>query len=59
MRSHGVDVAGRRSIPGARRISDALGVPIDVAQHAPNELQGNGNGPEPPGSWLVLPAICR
>ena len=39
---HGVDVAGRRHVPGARRISDALGVPMDVALNMPRmSFEGN------------------
>lgn len=38
----GVDVAGRRHVPGARRISDALGVPVDIALNMPRiSFEGN------------------
>jgi len=38
----GVDTVGRRGIPGARRISDALGVPVDIALNMPRmSFEGN------------------
>ena len=38
----GVGVAGRRHVPGARRVSDALGVPVDIALNMPRmSFEGN------------------
>ncbi len=39
---HGADTAGPHRIPGARRISDALGVPVDIALNMPRmNFEGN------------------